>query len=76
MNQIELIERLCAIIGEQADMIRRQATAIAEYGEVGQFFNNSTEEERKGIEADIRQLEQAVGAILPTQESCGKEEIT
>ena len=76
MNQLELIDRLCAIIREQTDLIRRQATALTEYGEVGQFFNNSTEEERKGIEADIRRLEEAVGPILPTQEPCGKEEIT
>lgn len=76
MNPLELIERLCTIIGEQADLIRRQATALAEYGEVGQFFNNSTEEQRKGIEADIRRLEQAAGPILPAQEPCGKEEIT
>lgn len=76
MSSLELIEHLCAIIGKQADLIRRQATALAEYGDVGQFFNNSTEEERKGIETDIRRLEQAAGPILPAQEPYGKEEIT
>lgn len=76
MSLLELVEHLCTIIGKQAELIRRQATALAECGEVAQVFNNSTEEERKGIEADIHRLEQAAGPILPAQEPYGKEEIT
>lgn len=60
MNDLEVIDKLCAIIGAQADIIREQALFIDEHLSVDEEAKKTYADKRSELEGEIHNVNRSL----------------
>ena len=70
MTEIEIIDRLCAIISMQSEMIRQQAFVISQANDFDEETERRFAERRQAINAEIAVVgnDRGLTSSLPTEE--------
>lgn len=71
MNTLETIDRLCAVVREQADIIREQALFIEEQLTVDEATRGKFVEKREAVDSELALIEGGLPLFQLT--NCGKE---
>lgn len=63
MNCIEIVDRLCAVIKTQAEIIREQALFIEEQETVDEAIKQKFADKQETVDAELAQIESGLSAF-------------
>ncbi|MGN0489317.1 MAG: hypothetical protein ACI4HO_08660 [Ruminococcus sp.] len=69
MTNIEIIDRLCSIVNDQAELIRQLALRAAEAGAITKELT----QRRESLQREIRSIERTAGPIITSAEKEAEE---